>query len=160
MGSRVRVPSAPQGFRDKWKPTSDKAHKINDLWALFFLFRATLKTNKFPKQTKLSYQIEYFKSKIVTIDVTHWTTRVNFPIPQFAAKWQKCKTWWMYADFPLRMHYLFTLKEGALFTLITSYQTTVWAECIGELQWTGENNGLTDFPAPVRSVLQKDDLPN
>jgi len=38
-------------------PTSDKAHKINDLWALFFLFRAILKTNKFPKQTKLSYQI-------------------------------------------------------------------------------------------------------
>ena len=31
--------------------------QLDDLWALFFLFRATLKTNKFPKQTKLSYQI-------------------------------------------------------------------------------------------------------
>ena len=38
-------------------PTSDKAHKINDLWALFFLFSAIPKTNKCPVQTKLRYQI-------------------------------------------------------------------------------------------------------
>ena len=31
----------------------------------------------------------------------------------------------IYADFPLRMHYLFTLKEGSLFTLITNCQTAV-----------------------------------
>ena len=155
MGSRVRVPYTPQGFRDIWKPANDKAHKINDLWALFFLFRAILKTNKFPKQTKLSYQIEHFKSKIVIIGVTLWTTRANFHISQFAAKWQKCRIQRMYAGFPLRIHYLFPL--GALFTLVWYCQTVVWTKYVRCLWRIGENNGLTDFPAPVRSVLQTDD---